>query len=282
MALVDEIKRRYKQGNLPLKLIFINIAVFIIVTLYQLIAQNDFLIKNLSLSSEFSEFITKPWTLFTYMFLHIRTMHLLFNMLMLWVIGDFFYKYFGDKAFAQFYFLGGILGGIFYLIFQFIYPHYSLLMGASAAIYAVLFAMVAYQPELRVRLFFISEPIKLLYVAIAFILLGFLMNAENLGGNISHVGGAIFGYLYMKQYERGQTLSDFFDALGKKLKPKKKTNLHATKNNKPPQDDFEYADWKKQKEDKTNQILEKISRSGYNSLTEEEKSFLFKQRGGKK
>ncbi|MGI9526172.1 MAG: DUF6576 domain-containing protein, partial [Weeksellaceae bacterium] len=116
------------------------------------------------------------------------------------------------------------------------------------------------------------------YVAIGFIVLGFLINAENLGGNISHVGGAIFGYLYMKQFERGQTLSEFWA----KLKPKKKPNLKATKNTKPPRDDFDYAAWKKEKEDKTNHILEKISRSGYNSLTDEEKAFLFKQRGKEK
>ncbi|MGI9526554.1 MAG: rhomboid family intramembrane serine protease, partial [Weeksellaceae bacterium] len=169
MGLVDEIKKKYEQGNLPIKLIYLNVAVFLVVTIFQMIAKNNWLTYHLSLSSTFPEFIVKPWTLITYMFLHIRLMHLLFNMLMLWVVGDFFYRYFGDKAFAQFYFIGGIIGGLFYMLFSFIYPQHSMLMGASAAIYAVLFAMVAYQPELRVRLLFFSEPIKLLYVAIGFI-----------------------------------------------------------------------------------------------------------------
>ncbi|MXV37597.1 rhomboid family intramembrane serine protease [Flavobacteriaceae bacterium Ap0902] len=282
MAIIDDIRNRFNKGDLSIKLIYINVVVFLIATIVQLIAKNGFLTQVLGLPSNLPSFITKPWTLFTYMFLHVRAMHLLFNMLMLWVVGQFFFRYFGDKAFAQFYFLGGLCGGVFYVLFQFIYPQSSLLMGASAAIYSVLFAMVAYKQDLKVKLMFIQEPVKLMYVAIGFIVLGFIFNAENIGGNISHVGGAVFGYLYMKQFERGQTLSGFFNSIFGGLKPKKKSNLHVKKNAKPPRDDYEYAEWKKQREARTNQILEKISRSGYNSLTDEEKAFLFQQKGGEK
>ena len=277
MGFIDDLKFKYQNGNLAVKLIFINIAIFIAVVLLQSIVGIPFA-EWLGLSSESAHLLRKPWSIFTYMFLHTDLWHLLFNMVMLYFIGDFFYRYFGDKAFMKFYFLGGISGGILFLLFDLISPQYSILMGASAAVYSVLFAMVAYQPDLRVRLLFFNEPFKILHVAIGFIVLGFLLSAENLGGNISHVGGALFGYFYMKQFEKGKTLFSDFQNPFKNIK---KTNpLRAEKKNTnpvPPRNDYDYADWKKEKEDKTNRILEKISRSGYNSLTADEKEFLFKQ-----
>lgn len=280
MELIDNLKHKFQNGNLATRLVFINVGIFILVSLAQAMTKFD-LVSWIGLSADASELLRKPWTIFTYMFLHVRLFHLLFNMLMLWVIGDFFYRYFGDKAFAKFYLIGGICGGLIFLLLNWIQPQNSILMGASAAIYAVLFAMVAYQPDLRVRLLFFNEPIKLLYVAIGFILLGFVLSAENLGGNISHIGGALFGYFYMKQFEKGKSiLSDFKNPFKgferrSKLRAQKKSS---TEN--PPRNDYDFADWKKDKEDKTNKILEKISRSGYNSLTADEKEFLFKQ--GKK
>ena len=105
-----------------------------------------------------------------------------------------------------------------------------------------------------------------------------MINAENLGGNISHVGGALFGYFYMKQFEKGKSLlSDVKNPFSRNVLRKEKTDPVQQ----PPRNDYDYADWKKNKEDKTNHILEKISRSGYNSLTAEEKEFLFRQGKGK-
>lgn len=280
MQLIDDLKRRYQDGHLAMKLIYINVAIFIIINIVSGMSSLP-MVEWMGLNSDYQNLLVKPWTLFTYMFVHIRFFHLLFNMIMLYIIGEFFYRYFGDRAFAKFYFLGGISGGLLFLLIDLISQQNGLLMGASAAIYSVLFAMVAYQPDLKVRLFFISEPIKLLHVAIGFIALGFLINAENFGGNISHVGGALFGYFYMKKYERGNTVFSNFQQSIQKLFKRKKTEKTYSAHQKPPRDDYEYADWKKQKEDKTNRILEKISRSGYNSLTAAEKEFLFKQGKGK-
>ncbi|MDO5655671.1 MAG: rhomboid family intramembrane serine protease [Flavobacteriaceae bacterium] len=279
MGFLDEIKYKYQNGNLAVKLIFINIAMFIAVVFLQSIVGIP-VAERLGLSSEFVHLLRQPWSIFTYMFLHTDIWHLLFNMFMLYVLGDFFYRYFGDKAFVKFYFLGGIGGGILYLIFNAIFPQYSILMGASAAIYSVLFAMVAYQPELQVRLFFISQPIKLLHVAVGFIVLGFILSSDNLGGNISHVGGALFGYFYMKQFEKGNSLLRDFKKPLSKLGKKRSMRSSKNKDENVPRDDYDYADWKKDKENKTNKILEKISRSGYNSLTADEKEFLFKQGKG--
>ena len=280
MQLIDDLKRRYQDGHLAMKLIYINVSIFIIISIVSGMSSLP-MVEWMGLNSDYQNLLVKPWTLFTYMFVHIRFFHLLFNMIMLYIIGEFFYRYFGDRAFAKFYFLGGISGGLLFLLIDLISQQNGLLMGASAAIYSVLFAMVAYQPDLKVRLFFISEPIKLLHVAIGFIALGFLINAENFGGNISHVGGALFGYFYMKKYERGNTVFSNFQQSIQKLFKRKKTEKTYSAHQKPPRDDYEYADWKKQKENKTNRILEKISRSGYNSLTAAEKEFLFKQGKGK-
>lgn len=275
-----DLKRRYKDGHLAMKLIYINVILYIVIALLGSISSFN-LIELFSLNANFKVLPKQPWTIFTYMFLHNGFFHLLFNMIMLYIMGEFFYRYFGDKAFAKFYFLGGISGGILFMLFSLLLNEKSILMGASAAIYSVLFAMVAYQPDLKVRLLFFSQPIKLLHVAIGFIAFGFIMSAENLGGNISHVGGALFGYFYMKKFEKGNTiLSDFQDKLNNLFKRKPVKSTFKT-DNKPPRDDYEYADWKKKNEDKTNRILEKISRSGYSSLTASEKEFLFKQGKGK-
>lgn len=277
MGLIDDLKYKYQNGNLSIRLIFINVGIYLALFFVQKILKYSDLTPWIALEGNIENFITKPWAVFTYMFVHLEFFHLVFNMFMLYIIGDFFYKYFGDKAFSIFYFVGGISGGILFILLNLINPQYGLLMGASAAIYSVLFSMVAYQPELEVRLFFVSKPVKLLYVAIGFIVLGFLLNGDNLGGNISHIGGALFGYFYMKLYEKGNSLFDWTDSLFKNKSPLKAHKSKKTKEKKPPKDDYEYNDWKAKKEEKTNIILEKISRSGYNSLTEEEKDFLFKQ-----
>lgn len=275
-----DLKRRYKDGHLAMKLIYINVIIYIVVALLNPITSFN-IVELLSLDDTFEVLPKQPWTIITYMFLHNGFFHLLFNMIMLYIMGEFFYRYFGDKAFAKFYFWGGISGGVLFMLLSLLFPGKSILMGASAAIYSVLFAMVAYQPDLKVRLLFFSQPIKLLHVAIGFIAFGFIMSAENLGGNISHVGGALFGYFYMKKFEKGNTiLSDLQDKLSNLFKKKSGQSTFKT-DEKPPRDDYDYADWKKKNEDKTNRILEKISRSGYSSLTASEKEFLFKQGKGK-
>lgn len=286
--ILEDLKRRYVNGHLAMKLIYINVIIYIVVALLGSISSIN-IVEHFSLNDNFESLLKKPWSIVTYMFLHNGFFHLLFNMIMLYIMGEFFYRYFGDKAFARFYFIGGMCGGILFMLFYLLLESLNLtatinktmLIGASAAIYSVLFAMVAYQPDLKVRLFFFSQPIKLLHVAIGFIALGFIMSAENLGGNISHVGGALFGYFYMKKFERGNTLLSDFQGKLSNLFKKRPSKSSSKTDDKPPRDDYDYADWKKKNEDKTNRILEKISRSGYSSLTASEKEFLFKQGKGK-
>ena len=281
MELINKLKYKYTSGNIATKLIFINVAIYLLTIIFKLFTKINYVHLYFGLSSQKADFWYKPWSLFTYMFLHDNILHLLFNMIMLYVVADFYFKFFGEKSFKIFYFIGGICGGLLFLIFNMIRPEYSNLIGASAAIYSVFFAMVAYQPNLQVRLMFVQTPIKLIYLAIGLLFLGFLLQPDNIGGNISHLGGALFGYLYMKQFEKGSdffgSISNSFKNIFKKKSPLKTNKKQTTTRETPPRDDYDYNEWKVNNEKKIDAILDKISRSGYNSLTAEEKDFLFKQ-----
>ncbi len=274
MGLIDNLKYQFKNGNLSVKLIFINVGVFFALFLLKLldIGTYEDVLSYLVLPDTFKDFIKMPWTLITYMFIHIDFFHLLVNMFMLYLVGRFFYKTYGDKEFRIFYFFGGISGGLLYIMmYDWFLAGNSSLLGASAAIYSVLFAMVSYYPNMPIRLFFIEKPVKLLYLAIIFLAIGFLLQPNNLGGNISHVGGALFGYFYMKLYSKGKgRLSLNFNL------PKLFTS-NKQQGNTPPRNDYDYNDLRAERRSKTDAILDKISRSGYTSLTNEEKEFLFKQ-----
>lgn len=278
MELIEQLKRRYREGNLPMKLIYINVFIFLL-SLLASFAQFD-LLKWIEMKGFFASFIRSPWGIFSYMFAHADAMHLLFNMLMLYFVGDFFYRYFRERAFALFYFVGGICGGLIFLLFGTFIKVQAPLVGASAAIYSVLFAMVAYRPEMPMRILFIEKNFKLLHIAIGFLILGFLLNPNNLGGNLSHVGGALFGYFYMKEYEKGNDfLGKFVDSFLKLFRKRNKLRkVH--KSRKAPRNDYDYNEWKAHKKEKIDHILDKISRSGYSSLSADEKEFLFKQGKG--
>lgn len=281
MEWLNKLKYNFKEGNFAVKLSYINIAIYLISQLIRLITKSAWVENHFGLFS-FQDIPYQPWTVFTYMFLHANILHLLLNMFMLNIVAKVFFSYFNEKSFQIFYFVGGIIGGLFFLLYQLYAKTYMPLIGASAAIYSVFFAMVSYQPEMRVRLMFVNTPVKLLHLALGLLLLGFLISPQNIGGNISHLGGAVFGYFYMKQFERG---NDFMGSLTDTIKDwfkRKKSPLKATKNQrtKPPRDDYEYNEWKAENEKKVDAVLDKISRSGYNSLTKEEKEFLFQQ--GKK
>ena len=277
MELIDNLKKKYETGNIAIKLIFINAGVFVAVWLVSNIF-NFSLSHLISMPTHLSEMIVKPWTLVTYSFFHTDLLHLLFNMVFLYFIGDFFLSQFNRKEFLKIYIGGGIAGGLAVILCLSIFTNTesSILLGASAAIYAIFFSMVAYQPEMRINLMFINTPIKLQDLGLVFVGISFLfiLIGNNVGGNVSHLGGAAFGYLYMKQFEKG---NDFLNSPFLKIKElltfkkKKFTDI-----NKPPKDDYEYKDFKAAKQKDIDAILDKISRSGYESLSAEEKGFLFK------
>lgn len=289
--ILDDLKLKYSSGNSATKLIYINVVVFftllIVDFILRTVANSIINTTDLFALSSFDDLLTKPWQIFSYSWLHGNLFHLIMNMVLLYFVGQMFLQQFQNRNLVTFYIFGGITGGIFFLLFQNIFNYSHLLVGASAAVYAVFFGMISYNPKMPIRLLLIPTSFPLLYVGyffIAFDVYNIIAN-QNAGGSISHLGGAIFGYLYMKQFEKG---NDFFGNFIIKIeqlfqkkdkstfKTYKNTSSTSTRTN-VPKDDYDFNHQKVEKQKKIDVILDKISRSGYESLSKEEKDFLFKE-----
>jgi membrane associated rhomboid family serine protease len=233
-----------------------------------------------------TELVSRPWTLVTYMFLHTGFLHLLFNILGLYWFGQLFlYHFEGDKLLSV-YLLGGLTGALLYVFAYNISPAFDsvagLLLGASASIFAVLVAVAFYDPNREIQLVLIGRfPLK--YVALFYVVLSVIgISTSNPGGNIAHLGGALWGWFYIYQLRRGKDwgsgLVRFIDRLGAFLKGLFKPGSRMKVSYKqPPRDDHEYAKQQHVKQEEINRVLDKIGKSGYESLTKEEKELLFKQ-----
>lgn len=224
------------------------------------------IIEQLALFSNFKIFNYRIWQFVSYSFLHADVMHLLFNMLMLYLFSMLFFTFFNNKQFLKAYFLGGIAAGFFYFLVANIIGLQSYVVGASGAVMAVFFTVVGYKPDMRVNVIITTIPIY--YIALLSLGLDlFQLFFDNAGGHLAHIGGSIFGFCYGK-YLGGFSVSSL-------KKSKVKTNLR-TVHNKINQTKNNSADNSVQKQ--IDVILDKISKSGYDSLTKEEKEFLFKQK----
>ncbi|MFV0232390.1 rhomboid family intramembrane serine protease [Empedobacter falsenii] len=289
--ILDDLKLKYSSGNSATKLIYINVVVFftllIVDFILRTVANSIINTTDLFALSSFDDLLTKPWQIFSYSWLHGNLFHLIMNMVLLYFVGQMFLQQFQNRNLVTFYIFGGITGGIFFLLFQNIFNYSHLLVGASAAVYAVFFGMISYNPKMPVRLLLIPTSFPLLYVGyffIAFDVYNIIAN-QNAGGSISHLGGAIFGYLYMKQFERGNDfLGNFIIKIEQLFQKKDKSTFKTYKNTSStstrtnvPKDDYDFNHQKVEKQKKIDVILDKISRSGYESLSKEEKDFLFKE-----
>ena len=288
--ILDDLKLKYSSGNSATKLIYINVVVFftllIVDFVFKTTAHSIVTTTGLFALSSFDELIRMPWQILTYSWLHGNLFHLIMNMVLLYFVGQMFLQQFQNRNLVTFYIFGGIFGGIFFLLFQNIFDYSHLLVGASAAVYAVFFAMISYNPKMPVRLLLIPTSFPLLYIGYVFIAFDVynIIADQNAGGSISHLGGAIFGYLYMKQFERGNDfLGNFILQIENIFKKKEKTtfktykNTSSTQQNNVTKDDNDFNHQKVEKQKKIDTILDKISRSGYESLSKEEKDFLFKE-----
>ncbi len=296
MGIIDDLKMEYRIGGITQRLIFWNVGLYaiplIIFSILSLFGvevpflrwdsgYNDWL----SLSSNPADLLWKSWSLITYMFLHANFFHLLFNMLMLYFAGRVFLTFFTQKQMFGLYVLGGIFAGLIFILSYNTFPMlvsggWRPMVGASAAVMTVLIATAVYQPYYQVRLLLIGT-VKLWHVALVFVVLDLIQaSGSNAGGHLSHLAGALFGYIYIKMLMNGTDLSkgvtatlDFFANLFKSRKSNPFKKIHKNKVNvsrptaKPAKDVTQ-----KQIDD----ILDKISKSGYDSLTKEEKEFLFK------
>ncbi len=285
MSFLDDLKLQYKLGGIVQKLIFWNIGTYILSLIF--FYKFKFGVFDfptwIYLTSSVNETLLKPWTLITYAFLHwgekAGFYHLLFNMIALYFSGRLFTTFFTERQLFGLYILGGIFSG---LIFVFIYSLlgiYSGLVGASACVMAILFATVTYSPYMDVRLLLIGN-VKLWQVGLVFLFLDLIsLPFDNFGGHLAHLAGAFFGFLYVKMLQRGidlsMPISKLQDSLVNLSKPKKKTpfkKVHKNQYSQKVQSSFK----KDINQKKIDDILDKISQSGYDSLTKEEKEFLFK------
>ena len=285
---IENIKLKFKAGNTLIKLIFINIGIFlalgitsVIGTLFKL---NIIDIQHwVGVPSNLSYLLSTPWTLFTYMFVHdINPLHLFFNMLLLYWFGKIFLNYFSQKNMVGLYILGGVSGAALYIVAFNTIPYYvdmgdKFLIGASASVMSIIFASAFYRPQQELTMFFLGK-IKIIYIACFIFLLDFLAlgSPANPGGHIAHIGGAILGYAFAKQYVKGRDITrwlnrmiDWVFDLFKPKPPKMKVKY------KKKETDYEYNQRKHQETEDLDKILDKIKASGYTSLTTEEKKRLF-------
>lgn len=283
MNILDDLKLHYKMGGMVQKLIFWNIGLFALFALLTVVFQlsngsfNYF--DYVALSSNIEVFFMQPWTIITFNFFHVGILHLLFNLLVLHFSGRLFATYFTDKQLLGVYLLGGIFSGITFVLTYFVFNKFSVLVGASGAIMAILIATATYAPFLLLRMPLVGV-VKLWHVAFVLVLIDLIqLPMENTGGHLAHLGGAFFGFLYVKTLQNGtdltKGLSLFFDFIVAALQPKKRVPFKKVHRN-PSRQCGASEGQKTVTQKQIDDILDKISTSGYDSLTKEEKEFLFK------
>ncbi len=281
MNIIDEIKSVFSRSHAVNKIILINVAVFILTSLLNVVLvlmnKNDIalavIINKLMLPASFTNFIQQPWSIITYMFLHEGILHILFNMLWLFWLGNIFQEYLGNKKVYEAFFGGGIFGGIFYMICYHIFPFFSqsisitYALGASAGVLSVVVATATLLPEYSIQLFLFGN-VKLKWLALVTVALDLIsITGGNSGGHLAHIGGAVFGFFYIKYIYGKIGLPGWFKNVFTN-KPKMKVHYSsqqksAAVKNEPTQEDIDM-------------ILDKISKSGYDSLSKKEKELLFK------
>ncbi len=286
---IDKIKNKYKTGDVLIKLIFINVFVFlaikVVAIFFTLFKINAFeLMQFLAVPSSLKALATHFWTLITYMFVHESFWHILFNLLWLYWFGQIFLQYFSGRNLGSLYVLGGLSGAALYVIAFNLIPYYvdmgsSLMIGASAAVMAVVMAAAFYRPDVQLNLFLLGR-IKIVYIAIAVFIIDFISldDATNPGGHIAHIGGAMAGYFFAIQYKKGKDISEpiakLMDAIANIFKKKPKgPRMKVTYRQKESDSDYNYR--KHREQEAIDAILDKLKQSGYSSLSAEEKKQLF-------
>jgi membrane associated rhomboid family serine protease len=293
------LKKIFLSNTVLSRLILINTVIYLLVKIIGLFAYLfmvnhgngvvlSFIGEYMALPSDLTVLATKPWTVFTYMFLQEEFFHLLFNMIMLYFGGLIFLEYLTPSKLLWTYILGGLTGALFFVLAFNIFPVFepvknsAVALGASASVLAIIIAIATYVPDYTIQLILLGR-IKLKYLALIFILIDVLsISAGNPGGHIAHLGGAFWGFVYATSLRKGNNFLDFgrffssikFPAFGLK-KRAAKFETSRPKSGRPLTDDA-YNEKRAEMQEEIDLILEKISRSGYASLSKEEKDLLFK------
>ncbi|MCB2209144.1 MAG: rhomboid family intramembrane serine protease [Bacteroidetes bacterium] len=289
----EMLKQAFLGKNVLSRLMLINTVVFLTVSFINLftylLAAGEtgnqiplsILGQYLALPSSFEALASKPWTIITYMFLQEDFFHILFNLIMLYFGGLLFIEYLGEKRLLLNYLAGGIMGALFFLVAFNVFPVFepvkgiSVALGASASVLAIIIAVATYVPEYKVHLLFFGR-VKLKYLAIIFVVIDLLsIPSGNPGGHIAHLGGAFWGLAYALILRNGTDVYRFLNFSRFGIHKSKSYTTENTDNKRPFSDD-EYNARKQKTQAKIDEILDKISKSGYSSLTKEEKELLFK------
>ena len=282
---------RYQFARLSIaqKLIVVNVGVYIINALLPFLfgLESDAFMRWFELPKDLGRFLTQPWSIVTYSFFHGGIWHLFWNMIILYFASRIFLNLFGSRKLINVYFLGIIFGGLIFMLSYNIFPVFSgmrtALIGASAGVTAVLIFVCSYMPNQEVRLFFFN--IKLWYLGVFVVLLDLIQipSSGNAGGHMAHLGGALLGYVYARQLLKGNDIGAWFsnslDSIGDLFRSKQKVKaplktVYRKKGRKQRKEGVDYD--KESKQRRIDAILDKISKSGYESLSKEEKDYLFK------
>lgn len=286
MTFKEQLNIRIHQLNSAEKLILINVVCFVLPMLIKTvlflfnISSTNF-INWFELSASWIDLPTKPWSIITYSFLHSGFFHLFWNMYLLFFSSKLFLNLFPSNTFFNVYFLGVVVGGITFILSYTFFPVFQnsspVMIGASAGVMAVFIFMSTYSPDLEIRLILFN--VKLRYLGIAFLLLDIVqIPYGNAGGHLAHLGGAILGFYYVKQLKNGKDIGKPFKNFIDKIinifrrKPKMRTVYKREKSQKIKKKVSDAGE----KQKRIDRILDKISISGYESLTQAEKDFLFK------
>lgn len=289
--IITDLKNDFRRGSISQQFIYVNGAVFVVTALVAIVGMLFNVGKYswmewLELPAWLPQLIKQPWSIVTYMFLHAGILHLLFNMLWLYSFGQLFLMFFSARHFRGLYFLGGLCGGLFYILAYNVFPYFqpylygSYLLGASASVLAIVIATAVREPEYRVNLMFFGQ-VRLKYLALIMILTDLLfITSNNAGGHIAHLGGALAGWWFAAGLRKGTDVTRWINQIidwltgGWKVKrtPKKpKMKVHYGGR----ASDYEYNARKKAQDEEVDRILDKLKKSGYQSLTTEEKKRLF-------
>ncbi len=293
-----------RPDNGLIRIILINLIVFALLIVLRVVlnlsgAQDVYawIMSQLMLPSDVPSFLVKPWTLITYMFTHTDFFHILFNMLFLYWFGQIVMDYLGSKKFVNIYVLGGIAGGLFFILMYNLIPYYHNqlgvpLLGASAGVSAIIVAAATLVPNHSFMLMFIG-PVKIKYIALFYVIFKSFagLDGPNAGGELAHLGGALVGYLYIIQLRNGTDIgawiSGFMDWTKGLFQRKPKIRVtHKQKSYTGSREDYSHARTVKNvknnsstrsvsEQEEVDAILDKISEKGYESLSKEEKQKLF-------
>ena len=279
-----------------LNIIYFNILIFVLIIFFKILSTlmvwqngdsvNQIIYEYLGLSSNINVLISHPWTLITHMFTHLDIIHLLSNLIWLYFGGKIFLNYLSKKEFYSTYVMGGLFGAITYVIFFNVFPVFKIIdinitaMGASAAAFAILIASASHVPNLSIPIIALQK-IKLKHIAVFAVMINYFfmpsalenLDHDKIGGYIAHLGGAFYGYIFINMRKKNINMGYIIDKIIELFYTKKITSQ--TRRN---ESDYDYNARKVAEQKRINNILEKISQSGYESLSKEEKEELFNQK----